>query len=47
MLCSILVISNVAITDFSIFIIKVAVRMHEHGHSCTHVSMLNKTLFAN
>ena len=33
------------IHDVSVFIITVAVLMHEHVHSCLHLSIVNKTLF--
>ena len=35
----------VAIHDISVLIIKVAVLMHEHVHSCLHLSIVNKMLF--
>ena len=35
----------VAIHDVTVFIIKVAVFMHEHVHSYLHLSIVNKTLF--
>ena len=35
----------VAIHDVTVFIIKVAVLMHEHVHSCLHLSIVNKMLF--
>ena len=31
--------------DISVLIIKVAVLMHEHVHSCLHLSIVNKMLF--
>ena len=34
----------VAIHDITVFIIKVAVLMHEHVHFCLHLSIVNKTL---
>ena len=35
----------VAIHDISVLIIKVAVLMHKHVHSCLHLNIVNKMLF--